>query len=733
MRPSSVIGVLIALAFTLLVTACGNGEADPCLGVDCGPNSTGCVGEDGQAMCLCEDGWAGTRCDSCDEGWLDVDGDCLPSCAVVDLDCGEFGACDDNEGEPICVCDEGYAGEFCEACDEGYDWLDGVCLPECECEIENGHGECVDGVCVIIECEEHFESCDEDVSTGCETPTNTLTDCGDCGVTCEVENGTATCSGGTCEVESCDDGFFNCDDDPLTGCESTLPCHCEEEDWPDPEDFRDRNCDGVVGGDASIGVFVSHFGSDDNDGTRHRPVRTIERAVEIARADRPGPRREVYIAEGDYEGANVGIASLHGGYKDLGGGDWDRGPDYETIITSTLQMDGGEEDATIELIKIDVPNAEPAGTQAGSHGRSVVGLALADNTGTFHVNHVDIVVGNASSGRQGRVPHMTPNPGYPGSDGAGSSSGDGANQRFCTGGMQSFAGGDGGDGGEGTQADGNAGLSGDGRVIGQTTGAGGAGGTWGREWTCGHQPDPVDPTSGQPGADGAMGAQGNRIAAGDATGALSYGYHAVTGVRSLYYSPPTGEAGDFGAVGRGGGGGGGAGSYRAEIVMNSCNWIPGGGGGGGGSGGCPGEGGGPGGSGGASIGILVREANVEISNTRIETGRGGHGGDGAVGVEGAVGGAGATGAPGAQIGTGTGLAGADSGDGGRGGRGGGGSGGAGGPSVGILHAGSTITVDSDTVTFERGSEGVGGTGGGTDNDGPDGVRESVFETEIGEG
>ncbi len=117
-----------------------------------------------------------------------------------------------------------------------------------------------------------FGDCDADLSNGCETPLNILTNCGACNTPCARANATASCATGTCSFScatpasragcngvarpnssnaadlavelwacgrvcpvgphstatcdgtncglTCDTGFNNCDNDPTTGCES---------------------------------------------------------------------------------------------------------------------------------------------------------------------------------------------------------------------------------------------------------------------------------------------------------------------------------------------------------------------------------------------------------------------------------------------------------------------------------------------------------------------------------
>ena len=63
----------------------------------------------------------------------------------------------------------------------------------------------------------------------CETPITTLTDCGGCGVSCGgLPRASATCERGSCEVETCEDGFGDCDATSDNGCEQALTSleHC---------------------------------------------------------------------------------------------------------------------------------------------------------------------------------------------------------------------------------------------------------------------------------------------------------------------------------------------------------------------------------------------------------------------------------------------------------------------------------------------------------------------------
>lgn len=167
------------------------------------------------------------------------------------------------------------------------------------------------------------------------------------------------------------------------------------------------------------------------------------------------------------------------------------------------------------------------------------------------------------------------------------------------------------------------------------------------------------------------------------------------------WQPADGEPGEAGTVGQGGGGGGG-----------DTNGY----GGGGACGGCGGKGGEAGRGGGASIGLILLDSKVAMTECTITTGDGGKGGAGRPGQPGQ---------PGGDGGLSTSACGG--GNGGSGGDGSPGGGGAGGISVGILYRGDA--ADPADVTIKRGLAGDGGDGGGTDNHGLPG--DSVDQLRIG--
>jgi hypothetical protein len=68
-------------------------------------------------------------------------------------------------------------------------------------------------------CDPGYDDCDGNSANGCETPLDTLTDCGACGAACpDVPNAAGACGGVDC-VYSCNADSSDCDASPFTGCE----------------------------------------------------------------------------------------------------------------------------------------------------------------------------------------------------------------------------------------------------------------------------------------------------------------------------------------------------------------------------------------------------------------------------------------------------------------------------------------------------------------------------------
>lgn len=205
---------------------------------NCGACGVACVGE--QAMMACNAGVCQVA--GCEPGFDDCDGivstGCERSLSTL-TDCGSCGAvCAADNGAGACSA-EGVCGLA--ACRAGYENCDGqplvsgcetatTTLTDCggcgvACSVPFGTASCAGGRCSAATCTPPFADCDGNDSD-CETSIATLTDCGACGAGCGVggrlDNGSATCVTGTCEVAQCDALFDNCDNSAANGCERSL-------------------------------------------------------------------------------------------------------------------------------------------------------------------------------------------------------------------------------------------------------------------------------------------------------------------------------------------------------------------------------------------------------------------------------------------------------------------------------------------------------------------------------
>ncbi len=177
---------------------------------------------------------------ACADGYADCDGNAANGCEVdVRTDNTHCGAC----GRP-CVIPNGTPGcadGVCRVgmCNEGFADCDGDAANGCEtdvrtasancgrcgnmCLVAGGTAACTAGSCVIGGCATGRGDCDMNAMNGCEIDTQTsATNCGACGRTCVIPNGTAACRDGRCGVGVCNVGFGDCDGDPTNGCETNL-------------------------------------------------------------------------------------------------------------------------------------------------------------------------------------------------------------------------------------------------------------------------------------------------------------------------------------------------------------------------------------------------------------------------------------------------------------------------------------------------------------------------------
>src|SRR5690606_17279023 len=123
---------------------------------------------------------------SCDAGWADCDGNPVNGCERNIRTLTDCGGC----GVP--------------------------------CSLANAGESCASGMCEITSCTGLFADCNGVPSDGCEGPINTLTDCGGCGVGCNLANASETCASGTCQVDTCATHFADCNGIASDGCERAI-------------------------------------------------------------------------------------------------------------------------------------------------------------------------------------------------------------------------------------------------------------------------------------------------------------------------------------------------------------------------------------------------------------------------------------------------------------------------------------------------------------------------------
>ncbi|WP_437909913.1 hypothetical protein WME95_19805 [Sorangium sp. So ce327] len=480
----------------------------------------------------------------------------------------------------------------------------------------------------------------------------------------------------------------------LTACRYSDACWEGLDCAPDPEPSPGP-CEGEPGKAQALdacGIFASEHGDDDHAGTKDAPVKTLQRAVELATTGRGGgeaPTRRVYACDEVFEEA-ISLPSgvdLWGGRR-CDGGDWSfGGPAQRTTIAPPggvpLRVIEGE-DATSTISGVRVVAADASAID----GRSSIAVILSYGARVKLVSSV-VIAGNGKDGEPGEdAPSAHAQSGQFGNDGADACTAEAATGALpvvtaCGEGIEST----GGYGGDGGIERGGDGASGQPEPAPNPEGKG-FGGAGAGSMAC------SDGTDGAPGVD-----------RGRASGAAGMGYLADDGWIGV-----RGDDGDRGGVGQAGGGGGGSKS-RDGVSLPVCPASgpqTGASGGSGGGGGCGGLGGKGGGYGGASIGIVALEGTeLTIEATEVFTGRGGNGGTGGTGQPGGFGRHGGKRGNGFVAGMWNACHG---GSGGSGGRGGDAGGGLGGPSVGIAYVVPNLALRPGVV-IKFGAAGEGGLAG----------------------
>lgn len=174
---------------------------------------------------------------SCQPGTADCDDDPNNGCETnvrTVSNCGGCGSiCSHDHGISSCAsgtcalvgCARGYGncdGDDTNGCEQNLNTVEHCSACGDACSYPNGIGECSNGSCRLLGCNPGWGNCDGDDSNGCEQPLDTLTHCGSCNSPCMLPNASATCSTGSCRVDTCDTLRGDCDGQSANGCETSL-------------------------------------------------------------------------------------------------------------------------------------------------------------------------------------------------------------------------------------------------------------------------------------------------------------------------------------------------------------------------------------------------------------------------------------------------------------------------------------------------------------------------------
>lgn len=111
--------------------------------------------------------------------------------------------------------------EVCNSVDDDCDGLIDEVASDASCQAPHSKSSCLFGQCILVECESGYRDCDQLQVTGCEVGRDDPEHCGRCDRACKLEHARSRCEDGTCQVDRCEEGYADCDDDRRS-CESRI-------------------------------------------------------------------------------------------------------------------------------------------------------------------------------------------------------------------------------------------------------------------------------------------------------------------------------------------------------------------------------------------------------------------------------------------------------------------------------------------------------------------------------
>jgi len=199
---------------------------------DCGVCGNECIFL--HASGSCDDGSCAMG--ACHDGWADCDGVASNGCETdlgTGSDCGSCGTSCPG-ATPNCALDTAGVGTCVLTCPAGAATLCGTSCTDTTtdphhcggcttaCSLAHASGRCAAGACAVDTCDEGWGDCDVTAASGCEASLATLDNCGGCSSACFVEGGFTECPDGACHIDRCFGAMDDCDDLVSTGCEADL-------------------------------------------------------------------------------------------------------------------------------------------------------------------------------------------------------------------------------------------------------------------------------------------------------------------------------------------------------------------------------------------------------------------------------------------------------------------------------------------------------------------------------